>query len=107
MKTNKKGFTLIEILVVVLIIGVLSAIAIPSYMKAVEKSKATEAILALSDIAKAENDYFYTKNKYTNDFEDLVLTMIDHNTLDDADHSSYKTQFYTYNLDNNQDIQSA
>ena len=45
---NKKGFTLLELLVVVLIIGILAGIALPQYRKAVVKSKLAEVDLALS-----------------------------------------------------------
>ncbi len=77
MKINKRGFTLIEILVVVLIIGVLAAIAIPGYRRAVEKSKATHAVAVLGDAVKAEQDFLLASNKYTRFWDDLVISQPD------------------------------
>lgn len=72
---KSKGFTLIELLVVVLIIGILAGVALPQYTKAVEKSRATEAITLLSNIAKAETVYALGTNSFTNDLNALDIQM--------------------------------
>jgi len=57
----KKGFTMIELLVVLLIIGILAAVAAPMYLAHVEKAKASEAVGALALMREAEREY-YTKH---------------------------------------------
>ena len=61
---NKNGFTLTEMLVVVLIIGILAAVAIPQYKEAVEKSIMQEAIINLKAIADANERFYMLNNRY-------------------------------------------
>ena len=68
---NKKGFTLIELLVVVLIIGILAAIALPQYEKAVEKSKATQALTMLKSAYQAAMVYYLANGTKPKTFDDM------------------------------------
>ena len=56
----KQGFTLIELMVVVLIIGILSSIALPQYEKAVAKARAAEAVVTTKNILDAASIYVTT-----------------------------------------------
>lgn len=58
-KTNK-AFTLIELLVAILIIGILSAVALPQYQAAVEKSRATEALINLRHVKQSFDMQYLT-----------------------------------------------
>ena len=94
---NKTGFTLIEILIVVLIIGLLASIAVPGYRKAVEKSKVADALTTMSAVAKSEHGFYLAKNKYTKDFADLDVSLIDKDG-NKAEDSSFETVNYTFTL---------
>ena len=61
---GKKGFTLIELMIVVAIIGILAAIAIPNFLKFQAKSKQSEAKSNLGAIYTGEISYFGETNKY-------------------------------------------
>ncbi|MDR3393176.1 MAG: type IV pilin protein [Sulfuriferula sp.] len=66
MKNDMKGFSLIELMIVVAIVAILAAIALPSYQSYVLKSHRTTAVNALMDLASREARYYTTNNVYTN-----------------------------------------
>lgn len=78
---NKKGFTLIEMLVVVLIIGILAAVALPQYFKAVEKSRATEALSIMGSISAAMERARLVRvnNDYPTTLQSLDIEIADEN----------------------------
>ena len=77
-KINKKtckGFTLIEMLVVILIIGVLAAVALPQYNKAVEKANATQALSLLRPISNSAQIFYMVNGSYATDFNQLDVNL--------------------------------
>ena len=62
MKQIQKGFTLIELMIVVAIIGILAAVALPAYQDYTVRAKVSELILAGSAPKTAIAEWFQTKN---------------------------------------------
>jgi prepilin-type N-terminal cleavage/methylation domain-containing protein len=70
--SQRKGFSLVELSVVVIIIGVLAAFGIPRMLKSVERSKASEAFKYLASIRAAQERYQAREGTYAAD-----LTLLD------------------------------
>lgn len=72
LKTNKQGgFTLVELMIVIVIVGILAAIAVPAYNDSMRKSRRSDAKAALTSIAARMEQYFMDNKSYTTDLTDL------------------------------------
>ena len=64
MVRNKKGFTLIELMIVVAIIGILAAVAIPAYSNYTKRAKASEITNAMGAVGSAMIEYYSDKGEW-------------------------------------------
>ena len=69
--TANRGFTLIELMIVVAVVGLLTAIAYPSYQKYILKSRRSDAKNAVLDLASREERFFSVNNAYTSNAASL------------------------------------
>ncbi len=96
-KNHKLGFTLLELLVVVLIIGILASIALPQYRKSVEKAKLSEALINLKTIEESVDRYLLL-NGFPNsqvDLEDLLDLELSGGEYDEYG-QTYSTENFEY-----------
>lgn len=72
MNTMQKGFTLIELMIVVAIIGILAAIAIPAYQDYTVRSQVTEGLNMAGGVKTAVNDYFTDTGEWPDSIQKAV-----------------------------------
>lgn len=67
----QQGFTLMELMITVAIIGILTAIAYPNYTAYVQKSRRADAQVALNEIVQRQENYFLRNFSYANSLNQL------------------------------------
>ncbi|MBO9483529.1 type IV pilin protein [Salinisphaera sp. G21_0] len=70
---NTSGFTLIELIIAVVIVGILASIALPNYQAFIQDGRRAEGQTALLDIAGRQEQFFLDNHQYTADLRNLGL----------------------------------
>lgn len=66
------GFTLLELMISISIVGITAAIALPTYRESVLKTNRSDAQISIAGMATLQERFYFTHNDYTGDFRDLV-----------------------------------
>ena len=74
-KNARRGFTLSELLVVVLIIGILAAVAVPQYKIAIRKANLTKYIALVDAMYKAQQAYYLAHADYADNLDKLDINL--------------------------------
>lgn len=85
MRTNYQGFTLIELMIVLAIVGILMSVALPQYKQYVTKTNRTEAMAQIQQMLDAQERYYIDERTYTK-------------TKGDIKGFKYSTDLYDYDF---------
>jgi general secretion pathway protein G len=70
---TRRGFTLIELVVVVMIVGLLAALAVPNFQRVLERARIVKAVGDISVIGQNINEYFLTNDAYPASLVDIGM----------------------------------
>jgi prepilin-type N-terminal cleavage/methylation domain-containing protein len=95
-RRRRTGFTLVELVIVVAIVGILAAVAVPNFKSFMLKTRRGEAYTQLSDIYRKQMAFYLENKRYGNDFTEIRFqigggTVIDANTI--------QGDYYTFTLE--------
>jgi type IV pilus assembly protein PilE len=85
-----KGFTLQELLVVLIIIGILTLLVLPNLLPLITKAKSTEAQLQLKHLYTLEKTYYYAHSKYSKDLSEVDFEQ--EKTVDQGGSANYRIE---------------
>ena len=88
----RKGFTLLEVMIVIIIIGVLASLAMPRFFSTIEYARGVEAMFAISTIRQSMERCYLMRVSYTGPCADFT-------TLDVEDPSLTPGSHFTYEID--------
>ena len=82
---RSQGFTLIELMIVVAIIGILSAIAIPAYQQYIARAQASEAVQLMSGAKMPMTEFYADHGYWPNDPSEVGITTAGNYVIDSAE----------------------
>jgi type IV pilus assembly protein PilE len=90
-----KAYTLTEILVVLVIIGILVLLALPNLLPLITKAKSVEAKTQLAHVQALEQSYFYEHSRYSKDLTEIGFIQEKLVTDDKDAHANYRIEITT------------
>ena len=93
--TQKSGFSLVELAIVVAILGILATFAVPRFMLSAEKTKASEAFSYLAQVESAQDRYNAERGKYSNRVSslDVVINVPEFFSVSGVSSSNWETKW--------------